>query len=333
LKLTPFEKEMIMRQKATIAAGFIAGSVLLSGCALGQSAPSGVTAGSLAEVGDLSGAEVAVGGKEFTEQLILCEVAAQALESTGATVSRSCGMSGTSSVRSALLSGDIDMYWEYTGTGWITHLGETDPIADPQELYQAVVERDEKANSVTWLEPSPANNTYAVAVSREKAEELGVKTLSDYAELAGSDPSKATFCGAAEFFGRNDGWPGLQDAYGFELPKDKVSELAAGAIYNSIDTAEPCVFGEVFATDGRIEALDLVVLEDDRQYFTPYNPAVSIRTEVLEQNPVIGDVLATVTAALDDQTLRQLNAKVDVDGSTPEETAKNWLVEEGFVGE
>jgi osmoprotectant transport system substrate-binding protein len=324
---------MKMRHKATIAAGLVAGSVILSGCALGGSAPSGVTAGSLAEVGDLSGAEVSVGGKEFTEQLILCEVAAQALESTGATVSRSCGMSGTSSVRSALLSGDIDMYWEYTGTGWITHLGETDPIADPQELYQAVTERDEKANSVKWLEPSPANNTYAVAVSREKAEELGTKTLSDYAALANSDPSKATFCGAAEFFGRNDGWPGLQESYGFELPKNNVSELAAGAIYNSIDTAAPCVFGEVFATDGRIEALDLVVLEDDKKYFTPYNPAVSVRADVLEKTPALRDVLATVTEALDDQTLRKLNAKVDVDGGTPEETAKTWLVEKGFVGE
>lgn len=321
-----------MRHRLTTVSGLTAGIALLSSCALGEGPPTGVSAGSLAEGGDLSGVEVTVGGKEFTEQLILCELTAQALESAGATATRSCGMSGSSSVRSALLSGDLDMYWEYTGTGWITHLGETEPIADPRELYQAVAERDEQENSVAWLEPAPANNTYAVAVSREKAEELGVETMSDYAELAKSDPANATFCGAAEFFGRDDGWPGLQKAYGFDLPGDRVSELAAGAIYNAIDTADPCVFGEVFATDGRIAALDLVVLEDDKQYFTAYNPAVSIRAEVLEQNAAIADVLAPVATALDDKTLQSLNAKVDVDGDTPEAAATAWLVEKGFVG-
>lgn len=306
---------------------------LLAGCALGDEPPSDVSAGSLAEGGDVSGAQLTVGGKEFTEQLILCEITAQALESAGAEVKRNCGMSGSATVRSALTSGDIDMYWEYTGTGWITHLGETKPIQDPQELYEAVAERDEQENSVVWLDPAPANNTYAVAVSREKAEELDVQTLSDYAELAERDPASASFCGAAEFFGREDGWPGLQEAYGYQLPDSEVSELAAGAIYNSIDKAKPCVFGEVFATDGRIAALDLVVLEDDQNFFTAYNPAVTVRKESLEATPALADVLAPVAEALDDQTLQALNAKVDVDGATPEQTATDWLVDEGFVGD
>ncbi len=315
------------------ATGGLAAVLALTSCGLGGAAPSGVTAGSLANEGDLSGVELTVGGKEFTEQLILCELTAQALESTGATANRNCGMSGSSSVRSAMLSGDIDLYWEYTGTGWITHLGETQPIADPQELYRAVAERDEQENSISWLKPAPANNTYAVAVAKEKAEELNVATLSDYAALAKSDPAAASFCGAAEFFGREDGWPGLQTAYGFELPGGNVSELAAGAVYNAIDTSTPCVFGEVFATDGRVAALDLTVLEDDKQYFTAYNPAVCVRSDVLKANPAIADVLAPVAAALDDETLQKLNAKVDVDGATPEDTAKEWLVAEGFVGE
>lgn len=320
-----------MRNKTILAIAIAAGT-MLSGCSLGEAPPSGVTGGSLAKDSNLKDVKLTVGGKEFTEQLVLCEVAAQALESTGAEVHRSCGLSGTSSVRSALTSGDIDLYWEYTGTGWITHLGHTDPIADPQELYKAVAKEDEAKNSVTWLKPSPANNTYAVAVSKEKAAELGVKTLSDYAALASKDPSAAGFCGAAEFLGRNDGWPGVEKAYGFNLPRNNVSELAAGAVYNSIDKAAPCNFGEVFATDGRIEALGLTVLEDDKHYFTPYNPAVTIRSDVLKKNPAIGDVLGKVTDALTDDTLRQLNAKVDVDGNTPEETAKAWLTGKGFIG-
>jgi osmoprotectant transport system substrate-binding protein len=311
----------------------LSGLGVVAGCGLGDAPPSNVSAGSLAEEGDLSGVNLSVGGKEFTEQLILCELTAQALESAGAEVKRTCGLSGSSTVRSALTSGDIDMYWEYTGTGWITHLGETKSIADPQALFEAVKSEDEEKNGITWLDPAPANNTYAVAASREKAEELGVKTLSDYADLANSDPAKASFCGAAEFFGRDDGWPGLQDAYGFKVPSKNVSELAAGAIYNSIDKAKPCSFGEVFATDGRIAALDLVVLEDSEHFFTVYNPAVSIRQDVLDKNPKIADVLAPIAQALTDETLQSLNAEVDVNGSTPEDTAKQWLVKEGFVGD
>jgi osmoprotectant transport system substrate-binding protein len=304
---------------------------VLAGCALGDTASSDVEAGSLAEGTDLTGASFTVGGKEFTEQLVLCELTAQALESTGAEVSRSCGMSGSSSVRSALTSGDIDLYWEYTGTGWLTHLGQSEVIGDPQQLYSKVNEMDSSENGITWLAPAPANNTYAVAVASETADALRVATLSDYAALAQSEPDQASFCGAAEFFGRDDGWTGLQKDYGFEVPDNKVSELAAGAIYNSIDKGKPCVFGEVFATDGRIAALDLTVLEDDKSFFPVYNPAVTVNDDVLSENPDLEDALAPVAEALDDATLQALNAKVDVDGETPEQVATDWLTEQGFV--
>ncbi|MEJ7742877.1 MAG: glycine betaine ABC transporter substrate-binding protein [Nocardioidaceae bacterium] len=312
----------------------LAAAGLLAGCGLGDSSqPSNVSKGSLAKAADLSGVKLNVAGKEFTEQLILCEITAQALQSTGADVKRTCGLSGSSTVRSALTSGDVDMYWEYTGTGWITHLGQTKAIADPAELYQQVADLDKSKNKIEWLNPAPANNTYAIAASKEQAEALGVTTLSDYAKLANDEPSKARFCGAAEFFGRDDGWPGVQKTYGFKLASGDVAELAAGAVYSSIDKAKPCAFGEVFATDGRIAALDLTVLQDDKKFFTAYNPAISIREAVLTKNPKIAGALNPLAEALTDETLQGLNAKVDVDGETPEKTAKDWLVKEGFVGE
>jgi osmoprotectant transport system substrate-binding protein len=234
-------------------------------------------------------------------------------------------------VRAALGSGDIDAYWEYTGTGWITHLQQTENITDPQKLYQAVAAQDLEKNNITWLPAAPANNTYAVAVSKEKATELGVSTVSDYAELASTKPDQASFCGASEFFGRGDGWPGLQKSYGFTVPKSAVAELAAGPIYNSIDKAKPCNFGEVFATDGRVEALGLTVLEDDKKFFAVYNPALTVRKEVVDKYPKLSEVVAPVAAALDDATLRSLNAKVDVAGDTPEVVAKEWLQKKGFV--
>lgn len=317
--------------KLTHAAVAALACVALSACALTEPPPSDVEPGSLAEEADLTGIEVATGGKEFTEQLVLCEITALALESTGAKVNRSCGMSGSSTVRDALEGGGIDLYWEYTGTGWLTHLGESELITDPAQLHQRLDEADRDRNGISWLPPSSANNTYAVAVPEETADKLGVSTMSDYARLAKKDPEQASFCGAAEFLGRDDGWPGLEREYGFELPSKLVAELAAGAIFQGIDDGDPCVFGEVFATDGRIEALGLKVLEDDRRFFPIYNPAVSVRTKVLEEHPEIADVLAPVAQALDDATLRELNAEVDVEGHTPEQVSEDWLRSEGFV--
>ncbi|GAB3257068.1 glycine betaine ABC transporter substrate-binding protein [Kineosporia babensis] len=319
-------------KKTRMVAALGAATLLMTGCSLGDQQPATeVSSGSLGAADTLEGLSVAVGGKEFTEQLVLCELTAQALQSVGAEVERKCGMSGSSTVRSALTSDQIDLYWEYTGTGWITHLGETEPLADPAELYQAVAERDQAENQITWLDPSPANNTYAIATNRENAEKLGVTTISEYAALAKKDPAAASYCAAAEFLARDDGWPGVQEAYGFELPSKNRSEVAAGVVYDSVAKGDPCAFGTVFATDGRIAALDLVQLEDDQQFFTPYNPAVTVRDEVLAEKPELREVLKPIAEALDDATLQSLNGKVDADGETPEQVATDWLTEKGFV--
>jgi len=317
------------RRLAAVAA--LAG-LALAGCSLGDSGSKDVSEGSLAEDVDLSGVEVTVGGKEFTAQLVLCEIAAQSLESAGATVKRECGMTGSDTVRSALESGDIDLYWEFTGTAWLSFFNETETIEDPKELYDRVKERDAE-NDITWLEPGPANDTYAIGVDSKTAEKLGVKTMSDYAELAKDGSEDASFCGAAEFFARNDGWPGVQEAYGFELPKKLTSEVDLGVVYDSVHKGDPCVFGEVFATDGRIPALDLLVLEDDKNFFMPYNPSVNVRTEVLDENPDLEKLFAPVSEALDDDALQSMNSAVDVDGETPEDAANAWLVDQGFIGE
>ncbi|SDQ69573.1 glycine betaine ABC transporter substrate-binding protein [Thermostaphylospora chromogena] len=319
-----------MRKTFTLAAATVITGLALASCTLGDT-PGGVEKGSLAGQGDLSGTTLTVGSKEFTEQLVLCEIAALALESAGAEVERSCGMSGSATVRQALLSGDIDLYWEYTGTGWITHLKQTQPITDPQQQYEAVAKADQEQNGVHWLEPAQANNTYAIATTEKKAAELGVNSISDYAQLATSDPAKASFCGASEFFGREDGWPGVQKAYDFTLPSNRTAELAVGAIYNSIAQGKPCAFGEVFVTDGRIAALNLKVLEDDKKFFAVYNPALTIGKHVADKQPALAAVMAPVTKALDNQTLRVLNAKVDVEGETPERVAEEWMREKGFI--
>lgn len=309
-------------RKYRVAVASALGLVLTSGCALTANPP-GQGDGPAAE-GPLKGATVNVASKSFTEQLLLCEITAQRLEAQAAHVKRTCGMSGSNAVRSALTGGSVDMYWEYTGTGWLA-LKQQGSTTDPEAVYEKVRTLDESRNGVVWLPPAAANNTYALAMSARTAKKLGVSTLSDYAGLAAKDPSKARFCGASEFFGRDDGWAGLQKAYGFGLAKSKVAELAEGPIYNAVAKGDPCSAGEVFATDGRIAALGLTVLKDDKKYFTPYNLSLNVRGATLKKYPEIQTAMAPVAELLTTAEMQRLNARIDVDGKRPEEVAHQWL--------
>ncbi|MGJ7440784.1 glycine betaine ABC transporter substrate-binding protein [Aquipuribacter sp. MA13-6] len=280
--------------------------------------------------GELSGASISVGGKDFTEQLVLCEMTVLALEDAGADVTNSCNLQGTVAAREALLAGEIDTYWEYTGTGWITHLGNAEPIQEPDEQFTAVAEADLEQNQIEWLPYAPFNNTYAFAANQATIEETGIETLSDLAE-ANNAGEPVNICVESEFAVRNDGLPGLQEVYGTTFSPDQISELATGAIYSATGGDE-CQFGEVFITDGRIVEQDLTVLEDDLAFFPIYNPSPNVRAELLEEFPAIADVFAPITEALDNDTMTALNAQVDVDGETADAVAEEWLESEGLIG-
>lgn len=315
-----------------LLAGLFAALLVSTACGEADDGESTETGGSIAEDYDLSGAELTVGSKEFTEQLVLGHIARIALEAAGATVEDEIGLAGTAIVREALLAGEIDLYWEYTGTGWITHLGETEPIPNADEQYEAVAERDLEENSIRWIEPGPFDNTYAVAVHESAAEEYDLEAVSDLQRLLDEDPEAATFCIASEFATRDDGLPGMEDHYDISFPEDNLVMLDEGAIYSEVADRTNCNLGEVFATDGRIAALDLVVLEDDREFFPVYNPSVNVRDEVYEEYPQLGDLFAEISSQLDTETMQDLNARVDEEGEFPEEVAEDWLRSEGFLG-
>ncbi len=288
--------------------------------------------GGAAEKADLSGAELTVGSKEFTEQLILGQITLQTLEAAGATVNDQIGLAGTVAARKALESGEIDMYWEYTGTGWITHLGHTKPIPDRQKQFEAVAKEDLKKNDIKWLAPpSPANNTYAFAVRSEAYDKLGVKKLSDFKQLIEENPEEATICVGTEFSTRDDGLPGMEKTYNFQFPQENVVKIDEGLIYQQTDKGEKCNFGEVFQTDGRIANLDLKLIEDDKSFFPIYNPALNVSKEAIEQNPQIAKLFAPISKKLTTQELQKLNAKVDVEGQLEDQVAEEWLSENGFI--
>jgi osmoprotectant transport system substrate-binding protein len=282
--------------------------------------------------GGLAGASLTVGSKEFNEQLLLGQLAIIALEDAGADVDDQTGIVGTENVRTALTSGEIDLYWEYTGTGWSVHLGRevAEAPSDTQELADEVATADLE-NGVVWLAPAEANNTYAIAAAASTVEELGVTTLSDYAELVNQDSAAGSLCAAAEFLDRDDGWPGVESAYGFDLPDGEVAEMDVNLVYARLPGADPCNFGEVFATDGRIAGNDLVVIEDDQEVFVKYNVAMTVREDVLDEYPEIAEVFEPITALLTNDKLQELNARVDVDAEEPADVARDFLVEEGLI--
>lgn len=288
-----------------------------------------VEAGSI-DAEALKGVDVTVGSKDFDESITLGYITLLALKAAGANVTDKTNIQGSTATREALIGGDIDVYWDYTGTGWITYLQHDKPITDSQEQYTAVKDEDLKKNKILWGTPAPMNNTYAMAVNDEFAQETGVATLSDMAALSKSDNAKATVCIESEFSARPDGFPGMVKHYGMKIPSSNVKKYGTGVIYDQIDKGENCNFGEVFATDGRIKALGLTVLEDDKGFFPIYNAAPVVMDTNKNADAILG-VLEPISEKLTDEKMAELNAQVSSDGEKPETVAENFLRDEGFI--
>lgn len=311
----------------------------LGACGLGTAGgfvPSGELAGPLADIegiDGLEGAELTVGSKNFSENILLGKMAIILLKSAGAEVTDLTNIPGSSSSRAAHLDGAIDAMWEYTGTGWINYLGNDEPVEGEQAQYEAVREADLEQNDLVWLPPAPMNNTYSFAVTPSVQEEYGLSSLADITKVP---VEERTFCVESEFRNRADGLPGMLEAYDAPLgapkgvPQDNIQSYQTGAIYAATDNGN-CTFGEVFTTDGRIVALDLTVLEDTKEFFPNYNVSFVVREETLEEHEEIADLVAPVTEQLTNEVLLELNAEIDVEGREPADVALEWLESEGFV--
>ncbi|TFD86571.1 MULTISPECIES: glycine betaine ABC transporter substrate-binding protein [Cryobacterium] len=297
------------------------GALALTGCSAGGAADAG---GQGDEVAGLTGS---VGAKDFSEQYILAHLTSALLNAHGADTDANTQVVGSANVRAALESDDFMGYWEYTGTSWITYNNNTTPVKGEEAQFDATKEAD-AANGIAWLDPAPLNNTYAFAIRADKADELGVKTLSDIADLPADEQ---TFCIESEFSTRDDGWPGLKTAYGLDVPDSNVALLDTGVIYTATEKGDDCNFGEVFQTDGRITALDLVVLEDDLEFFPVYQGAFTLKQSTLDEYPGIAPVIALMSDKLTTEEMQKLNALADVDGEDPEDIANDWLTEQGLI--
>jgi osmoprotectant transport system substrate-binding protein len=295
-------------------------TLTMSGCG-GDSDTDSATGGD----GELAGATLTVGSKEFTESILLGKITALALQDAGAEVEDQTGISGSATVRAALESKDIDLYWDYTGTGWVNILGNS-PTDLPEDLYEAVSTADAE-NGIAWLEPAPFENAYAIATTAEFAEENDVTTISEAVEYIEQNPDDGVICAASEFLNRDDGLPGLQEAYGMEFTS--VNELDFNLIFTQI--GESCAFGEVTTTEGRVLSQDLQILEDDKDFFLEYRGVLTMRQETLDEHPAIAEIMAPISEALTNEVITELNSKVDVEGEQPQDVAEEWVQSEGFV--
>lgn len=324
------------RRAVAAGAGAVVGLFLLTGCGL-QPASSYVPPAGPGKIQHIEGlpddAHITVAGKNFTEQLILGKIAVLAAQAAGFEVTDFTNIPGSQPTREVMLSGEGDMTYEYTGTAWITYLGHESGIADQRKQWEAVRDAD-RANGLTWTEPAPLNNTYRFAVRSEAAEELG--DIENFSQIAQLPVSERTFCVEAEFNSRPDGLNPMLRAYGLErgvangVPDENIGVYDTGAVYTATDEGD-CNFGEVFTTDGRINSLDLRILQDDREFFPAYNAAPVFRTETLEKYPQLDDVFRQVSPLLTDETMRELNGRVDEDGEEPGDVAFDWMVSQGLI--
>jgi osmoprotectant transport system substrate-binding protein len=328
---TAFERASMRSIKRTVAITGAALSLSLAGCGLGgeTETTTDVGAGDNTQEGALEGVSVDVGSKDFDEQLILGQLTLLTLQAAGAEVTDKTNIQGSTQARTDLIKEEIDVYWDYTGTGWINFLGHDEIIPDAEEQYQKVKEEDLKENDLVWGERAPFNNTYSMAPTQDFAEENDITTLSDMAAYIEANDDY-TVCVESEFATRPDGLPALEKAYGISIPESNIQTLGTGVIYTQIEKGE-CTFGEIFTTDGRIAALGLLALEDDKTAFPIYN-GVPITNAKNSDSEAIQEVLAPLAETLTTEVMTELNKQKSGDGLPEEQIAEDYLKEQGFIG-
>ncbi|BCQ57171.1 glycine betaine ABC transporter substrate-binding protein [Burkholderia gladioli] len=264
-----------------------------------------------------------VGGKNFTEQYVLAEITSQYLRARGYTIQSRTGL-GSVLLRSALENGQIDVMWDYTGTAALVY----DKIKEklpPDEMYRRVKAIDARRGLV-WLDASPLNNTYALALPAETARKTGIRTISQLAAKIAADPkgTRHTFGMDAEFANRPDGLKPLEAAYHLNFSRSETKQMDSGLVYTALRNNQLTI-GLVYTTDGRVKGFGIVPLEDDLHFFPPYNATPVVREPVLKAHPKLAVQLNALSAALNNDVMLEMNKRVDIDGVSVQQVAADFL--------
>jgi len=259
-----------------------------------------------------------VGSKNFSEQVLLGEIAAQALEAQGLAVDRRLNLGGTFVCHHAIVAGELDLYAEYTGTAF-TAILERKPVSDPAAVRSAVAAEYKKRWGLVWAPPLGFENTFAIVMRGDHARRLGVRRISDLAVHTGALRPGFGY----EFLEREDGYKGLVSTYGLTF-RERPAEMDLGLLYPALQSGKvDLVAGN--STDGLIAAMGLAVLEDDKRYFPPYEAAFVARGEVWRKSPKVRQVFERFAGAIGADEMRRMNAAIDRDKLRPEDVAREFL--------
>lgn len=282
----------------------------------------------------VAAAPVRVASKPDTEGALLGNMILLMLRANGIATENRLGLGPTPIVRAALLSGEIDLYPEYTGNGAFFFHSDSDPAWKNPLLGYEKVKALDAANHLVWLPAAPANNTWAIAVRNDVAAAAGLATMADFARWV-NQGGKVKIAASAEFVESPAALPSFQSAYGFTLKPSQIVTLAGGDTAATIRAAAEGTSGVntamAYGTDGALAALGMVVMQDSKGAQMVYAPAPVVREAVLQANPGIAPALAPVFASLDAATLRALNASILVDGRDAAQVAADYLHRKGFL--
>lgn len=272
-----------------------------------------------------SAAPIRLGSKDFTEQHLLSAMTRLYLVEKGFEITATTDLPSVI-MRGALINKQLDLVWDYTGTALIVYHKLTE--VNPEQSYEKVKELD-IPNGLVWLKPAAMNNTYAFAMQRKRAEELGITTLSGMTKEF--NQHKDWKLGLdIEFAGRPDGLAPMKEKYQLALDRPQMKQMNSGLVYNAIRDGFVEV-GLVYATDGRVKGFDFIILEDDLHFFPSYAATPVIEKSVLDANPGLEEALNTLSALLDNDTISTLNAKVDIEHLRVDEVAAQFLKDKGLL--
>lgn len=283
----------------------------------------------------LAAQDIVVSSKIDTEGGLLGNMILLALQDAGLPVQDRLQLGGTPIMRDAIVAGQIDIYPEYTANGaFFFNEADSEVWKDAAQGYARVAELDREQNDIVWLTPAPANNTWAIALRQDLAEENGLTTMSQMGEwIAGGGPIK--LAASSEFVTSPAALPAFQETYGFTLTPDQLVQLAGGDTAATIAAAAQQTSGVnaamVYGTDGAIAEAGLLVMEDDKAVQPVYQPAPIVRASVLEAHPQVAEVLQPIFESLSLQTLQTLNGRIQVGGEPAQAVARDYLEQAGFL--
>lgn len=263
---------------------------------------------------------ITIGSKNFTEQLIVGELIAQTLERNGYNVTRRFGLGGSSVLHQALVNGEIDIAVEYTGTA-LTAILHKPPLHNREEAFLAVQKEYSRRYSLEWLPPLGFNNSYCLAIRANDPKMGGITTISDLARHANTLTAAFDF----EFAERKDGYAGLRQAYGLKF--SAIRDIHPDILYDTLTKKQVDVIS-AYSTDGRLASPNFMVLKDDKNFFPPYDAAIVVREKLIQNQPNLRSVLRLLSDSLSDDTMRQLNGKVDQQKLPVRDAVKDYLAQQ-----